>query len=69
MMWWMFAARHAASSSASVASGFAYRRFSRIVAWKRYVYCDTIPMWSMIDSCINVFTSAPEKRTLPSEAS
>ena len=56
MMWWMLAASHAATSSSSVASGLAYSRFSRIVAWKRYVSCDTIPI-SSIYTGVDKFTT------------
>ena len=37
------AASAASSISSSVASGFAKRRFSRTVEWKRYVSCETTP--------------------------
>ena len=37
------AAPAAASTSSSVASGFAKRRFSRTLAWNRYVSCETMP--------------------------
>ena len=40
---WICAARAACSISSSVASGFAKRRLSRTVAWKRYVSCETTP--------------------------
>ena len=40
---WICAARAASSISSSVASGVANRRFSRTVAWKRYVSCETTP--------------------------
>ena len=66
---WMFAARAAASSSASVASGFAYRRLSPIDAWKRYVSWLTMPMCEMSDSWRRSRTSSPANRTVPSDAS
>ena len=40
---WICAARAASSTSSSDALGRAKRRFSRTVAWKRYVSCETTP--------------------------
>ena len=65
----MRAAWHAATSSSSVASGRAYRRFSRIVSWKRCGSCITKPTASRSESSVRSRTSWPSTRTVPSTAS
>ena len=62
----MLAARAAAISSSSVASGFPYSRFRRIVSWNRYVSCVTTPIASPSDSSVIVRTSCPSISTAPS---
>ena len=60
---WICAARAASSISSSVASGFAKRRFSRTVAWKRYVSCETTPTVAASDSNVRSRTSTPSIET------
>ena len=62
---WICAARAAYSISASVASGRAKRRFSRTVAWKRYVSCETTPTVEDSDSNVSSRTSTPSMETVP----
>ncbi len=57
---WICAARQAASISASVADGFAYRKFSRMVVCSRYVSWLTTP--TMSDRSV----SAMSRRSTPS---
>ena len=54
---WICAARAASSTSSSVASGLAKRRFSRTVAWKRYVSCETTPTAAESDGNVRSRTS------------
>ena len=46
--------------------GRAKRRFSRTVAWKRYVSCETTPTVSVSDSNVRSRTSTPSIDTVPS---
>ena len=62
-------ARAASSTSSSVASGRAKRRFSRTVAWKRYVSCETTPTASVSESKVRSRTSIPSIATVPRVAS
>ena len=45
--------------------GFAKRRFSRTVAWKRYVSCETTPTASASDAKVRSRTSMPVDRHAP----
>src|SRR4030095_16287863 len=56
---WICAARTASSISSSDALGFANRRFSRTVAWKRYVSCETTPTVSVNASNVRARPSTP----------
>ena len=66
---WIWAARAASSTSSSLASGFAKRRFSRTDAWKRYVSCETTPTVAASDSNVSSRTSTPSIATTPCVAS
>ena len=46
-------------------SGFAKRRFSRTLAWKRYVSCETTPTAAVSDSNVSSRTSTPSIATRP----
>src|SRR3972149_5359453 len=74
----MPAARAADSSSAWVASGLAYSRLSRTLAWKRYVSCVTNPITDPREArvrrgkCAPGIPSAPGSRAaaaVPSKSS
>ena len=62
---WICAARAASSTSSSVASGFAKRRFSRIVALNRYVSCETTPTDAASESNVSSRMSTPSIVTRP----
>src|SRR5580704_9541685 len=62
---WIRAARHAASTSASDASGRAYRRLAPIDSWNRCGSWLTTPIASLTDCSVADRTSCPSMRTAP----
>src|SRR3972149_1697161 len=65
----MPAARAADSSSAWVASGLAYSRLSRTLAWKRYVSCVTNPITDPREARVRRRISAPSISIPPASTS
>ena len=62
---WIPAARAAASTSASAASGRPSRMFSRIVVSKRMLSWKTTPIWPASEATVASARSRPSKRTAP----